>query len=60
MFRATRRYEDRNAGTERRHHLHETVVQRAMADAVRRAGIAKHATCHCAHPARRVSRGYFE
>ena len=34
---------DRGVG---RHHLHETVVQRAFRDAVRRAGIAKRATCH--------------
>lgn len=30
----------------RRHHLHETVVQRAMKQAVQRAGIAKPATPH--------------
>jgi integron integrase len=31
---------------QRRHHVHPTVVQRAVHDAVRRAGIDKHATCH--------------
>ena len=30
----------------RRHHLHETVVQRAFRDAVKAAGITKRATCH--------------
>ncbi len=30
----------------RRHHLHETVVQRAFTVAVRASGIAKRATCH--------------
>ena len=30
----------------RRHHVHETAVQRAMQRAVRDAGIAKRATCH--------------
>jgi integron integrase len=38
-----------NAGREwawRRHHLHESVLQRAVKDAVRRAGIPKRATCH--------------
>ena len=30
----------------RRHHLHETVLQRAIREAVRAAGIAKRATCH--------------
>lgn len=34
------------AGPKRRHHLHETVVQRAFARAVFRTGITKHATCH--------------
>jgi integron integrase len=29
-----------------RHHLHESVVQRAMAQAVLRAGLTKRATCH--------------
>jgi integron integrase len=29
-----------------RHHLHETVVQRAMRDAVRACGLTKRATCH--------------
>lgn len=30
----------------RRHHLHESVVQREFREAVRRAGILKRATCH--------------
>ncbi len=34
------------AGKRRRHHLHESVVQRAVKEAVRRAGIGKPATCH--------------
>jgi len=46
VFPATRFYLDRSSGQRRRHHLHETVLQRAVRDAVRRAGIAKHATCH--------------
>jgi integron integrase len=29
-----------------RHHIHETIVQRSTKEAVRRAGIAKHAGCH--------------
>jgi len=33
-------------GQRRRHHLHESVLQRAVKDAVRSAGIAKPATCH--------------
>jgi site-specific recombinase XerD len=30
----------------RRHHLHESVLQRAVKQAVREAGIAKQASCH--------------
>ena len=45
VFPATRTYEV--AGSQpRRHHLHQTVVQRAFRDAVRAAGIAKRASCH--------------
>jgi integron integrase len=46
VFPATRLYVDRETGQHRRHHLHESVVQRAVKDAVRQAGIAKRATCH--------------
>jgi integron integrase len=46
VFPASRRYTDTKTGTEHRHHLHETVVQRAVKRAVSAAGIAKHASCH--------------
>jgi integron integrase len=46
VFPATRRYRDAAAGTERRHHLHETVLQRSMKRAVAAAGISKPASCH--------------
>ena len=46
VFPATRFYMDQRTGERRRHHLHETVVQRAVKDAVRAAGIARPATCH--------------
>jgi integron integrase len=46
VFPATRPYGDPRSGRFQRHHLHETVVQRAMKDAVRRTGIAKPASCH--------------
>jgi integron integrase len=46
VFPATRSYDDGPSGERRRHHLHETVLQRAFKDAVRAAGIAKPATCH--------------
>ena len=45
-FPATRTYVDRETGKRRRHHLHESGVQRAVKDAVRRAGIAKRAGPH--------------
>lgn len=45
-FPATRHYVERLTGQRRRHHLHETVLQRAFKDAVRRAGIGKPATIH--------------
>ena len=46
VFPATRFYLDGATGQWRRHHLHESVVQRAVKDAGRRAGIPKRATCH--------------
>jgi integron integrase len=46
VFPATRRYFDPAAITERRHHLHETVVQRAVKQACAAAGLAKQASCH--------------
>ena len=45
VFPAARVYED-PSGARRRHHLHESVVQRAVHDAVREAGLTKRATCH--------------
>jgi integron integrase len=46
VFPATRWHLDRGSGQRRRHHLHETVLQRAFREAIGAAGIAKHATCH--------------
>jgi integron integrase len=46
VFPATRFYVDRVTGQRRRHHLDESVLQRAVKEAVGRAGIAKRATCH--------------
>jgi len=43
---ATRGPVDPETGSPRRHHLHESVVQRAVKDAARRIGIANPATCH--------------
>ena len=46
VFPASSRYFDKEAGIERRHHIHETVIQKAVRRAVQRAGITKHATGH--------------
>jgi site-specific recombinase XerC len=43
---ATRTYFDSATGETRRHHLHESAVQRAVAIAARAAAIAKPATPH--------------
>lgn len=46
MFPASSRSSDPRGGVERRHHLNETVLQHAVKQAVQRARIDKHATCH--------------
>jgi integron integrase len=46
LFPATRTYLDAATGQRRRHHLHESVLQRAVRAAVLRAGITKRASCH--------------
>ena len=46
VFPATRTYVEPATGHRRRHHLHESVVQRAVKDAVRDAGLAKRAGPH--------------
>jgi integron integrase len=46
VFPATRFYVDRETGERRRHHLHESLLQRAIKDAIQAAGVARPATCH--------------
>lgn len=46
VFPATRHYRDRLTGELRRHHLHETVIQKAVRQAVLAARLSKRATCH--------------
>lgn len=46
VFPATKIYRHQQTGQRRRHHLHETVVQREVRAAVRLAGVAKPASCH--------------
>ena len=46
VFPATRTYFDSETGQRRRHHLHETVLQRAVREAALRAGITKRVSTH--------------
>jgi integrase len=46
VFPASRRYFDRTAGIERRHYLHESVIQKALRNAARQAGVAKLVSPH--------------
>ena len=46
VFPATKLYTDARTGERRRHHLHESAVQRAVREGVLRAGITQRASCH--------------
>jgi len=46
VFPATRHYVDAQSGRRRRHHLHESVLQRAVREAALKCGLAKPASCH--------------
>lgn len=46
VFPAGRPYEDAQTGQRRRHHMHETVVQRAFKEALHASAIPKKASCH--------------
>jgi integron integrase len=46
VFPATSHYRDRETGVRYRHHLHESVIQKAVRQATRDAGIAKRVTTH--------------
>lgn len=46
LFPASRLAVDPRSGIERRHHLDESAVQRAVKEAVRAAGVEKNAGCH--------------
>jgi len=46
VFPATRIYVERDTGQRRRHHLHESVLQRGVREALMKAAIPKRASCH--------------
>jgi integron integrase len=46
VFPATSHYTDRVSGEQPRHHLHESVLQKAVKEAVRKSGVTKPATPH--------------
>jgi integron integrase len=46
VFPQANRWKNRRTGKEGRHHVHETLVQRAVKEAVGRAGVTKHVGCH--------------
>jgi integron integrase len=46
VFPASSHYTDAHTGVRHRHHMHESVVQRAVKEAVRRAELARPASCH--------------
>jgi len=46
VFPAQRIYSEAKTGVRRRHHYHQSAIQRAFATAVREARITKRATCH--------------
>jgi integron integrase len=46
LFASRQRSRDPRSGQTGRHHLHVAALQRAVAEAVRQAGLVKHATCH--------------
>ena len=46
VFPASQRSIDPRSGIERRHHVSETVLQKAVRSAIRRSGIQKRGSCH--------------
>ena len=46
VFPATRQYRDKETGEQRRHHLHESCVQKALRAAVGRTQVTKSVHCH--------------
>ena len=54
MFPATRLYTNPSTGERRRHHLHESVMQRAFKDALRASGVDRPSAGRMCYPIMRV------
>lgn len=46
VFPQENRWKNPKTGEEGRHHVHESIIQKAVGGATRKAGLAKRATCH--------------
>jgi site-specific recombinase XerD len=46
LFPSSRVYVERETSKRRRHHIHDSAIQRALAEAVQSSGISKRASCH--------------
>jgi len=46
VFPQENRWKNTKTGEEGRHHVHETILQRAVKEAVRKANVVKHVGCH--------------
>lgn len=46
VFPQENRWKDTTTGQQGRHHVHETILQRAVKDAVHKANVVKHVGCH--------------
>jgi site-specific recombinase XerC len=46
VFPQENRWKNSKAGEDGRHHVHETIIQRAVKEAVRKTAIVKRASCH--------------
>jgi integron integrase len=46
VFPQENRWKNTRTGEQGRHHVHESIIQKAVAGAVRKAGLTKRATCH--------------
>jgi len=46
IFPQDNRWLNARTGEQGRHHIHESIIQKAVAEAVRKAGLTKRATCH--------------